>query len=336
VFGCYGLLFLFYLLCMQEGIILDNFSINNLKIRSNWFTVDENFNSLFKEIGQEHGLNLYIQMFRFCVLGKKYFFRTSIEELQQYTKINKQKKNKLSYEEIAELLNKLQQKKIVKIHYPNSTNKSLYSKDGSVMYEKLLVIEAIDLPKIERKDNKDYPVTEEDKYININFPLIQYYFDLGLTEFEVVLHLFIKKWSNNPERKMYMKIEKIAEHLGCSPLRIRRSLAIMNKLKLIAIYPKGKGKRVNFEFYILNTLNEKDNFESIHVEAFKRFEKRVENWKSIDIDYTVYEDNYNRLNKKELDDFEEWLNSEDDEDNDQYSWGVPDIMKPFDEEEEYH
>ena len=72
---------------------MNNFTVNSMKIKSNWF--DGGKDSIFQRMGKEEGFNLYLQLFRFRIHQgdyNKHIFITNIAELRKLTKVNKQKK----------------------------------------------------------------------------------------------------------------------------------------------------------------------------------------------------------------------------------------------------
>ena len=83
---------------------------------------------------------------------------------------------------------------------------------------------------------EDIPVTENDKYIPIHFPILEYMYDEELSSKEVVLFHLIKKWSNKSsiEKKAWFKINKAEEWLGYSDKTITSSLIELNSLGLVA------------------------------------------------------------------------------------------------------
>lgn len=70
-------------------MLLDNFALDSIKIKSSWFDGKEK--SIFQQMGKEEGFNLYLQLFRYRIHQgdiNTHYFITSVNELRKFTKIN--------------------------------------------------------------------------------------------------------------------------------------------------------------------------------------------------------------------------------------------------------
>lgn len=95
---------------------------------------------------------------------------------------------------------------------------SLYDDKGKVLGDKLLKLEAIDVPELYKdENNNEHGITEDDKYLHISFNLVEYmYNDKRLSSKALSIFYLIRKWSNNSkqEKKAWMNINTIKEFLG--------------------------------------------------------------------------------------------------------------------------
>lgn len=84
--------------------------------------------------------------------------------------------------------------------------------------DKLLKLEAIDVPELYKdENNNEHGITEDDKYLHISFNLVEYmYNDKRLSSKALSIFYLIRKWSNNSkqEKKAWMNINTIKEFLG--------------------------------------------------------------------------------------------------------------------------
>ena len=258
----------------------NNFCVSSMKIKSLWFGERCDDPSIYKQI-KEEGINLYIQLFRFryhqiihedSYLDYQYhIFRVTLSELMQFTKINKSKR-RWKYENLIQLLQLLEEVGVIKNHTIENWSAFDVNKD----IDKLIVLEATDIPKTYRKDGEDIPVTKQDIYIPINFKTINYiYDDLKLTSKELCLYLLLLRLSNGGEKKAWAMIKTMAQWLGTGKDQINRMLIKLNGNKLIATYSKKNGEKgIKFEHAVLRSYKVIDNFARVHEDAINKYLKR--------------------------------------------------------------
>lgn len=238
--------------------------MSHMKIKSSWFET-----GLFKSMGKEEGLNLYIQLFRFRVHQgdfNEHVFRTSLLELRQFTGMNKNRR--LSMVKLKELLQQLERVSVIQIHTPID----------EMIGNEMLLIEAIDAPETKRVKEKskdiDKPIDENNYYINVNLSMIDYIYNvLKLGSKEVALYLLIKKLSQgNREKKATMKINNMKSTLGTRNDKINEMLINLNKGRILATYVRKRkhGAGQQFEHVICNSVDsikqfKKDNDDAIEI-----------------------------------------------------------------------
>lgn len=263
----------------------NNFALSSTKIKSNWFEGGKK--SIYKQIGEEEGLNLYLQLFRFRLhqmVGTQkenythHIFRITIGELTKFTKINLTKK--LTHKQIVDLLKKMEKAGIIKLHTPSRWNQ-LVDDNGKIKSDKLVVLQATDVPntyveKNEKGQDVDKPVNEdEDWYVPINFRMIEYiYNDLSLTSKELTVYLLLMKFSNGGEHKATININTMKDRLGFSNETIIEILKVLNKNRLVATYVKRKKKKISFEHVPLKSFNHIDSFKRVNEEQCIKFLNR--------------------------------------------------------------
>lgn len=230
------------------------FAENFIYIKSDWFSEGDN---KFKRIGYK-GFYLYLNFFRFLVKGQKeeYTFYTSINSLRKCTGY--------SSKEIFDLIRLLYKEKIINTNSNWSKWFVDYKMDGKLKVNDLIVIESISKPNLTRdEDGKIIPVddTKENKYIMIDLRLIQLYQDLGFNEKYCAVFALINKLSNNTERKMYMKINNMAQILGFGNKTISAIIDDLNKHYLLysELRSNHKGGR-RYEHKIVNNIDRLEEF----------------------------------------------------------------------------
>ncbi|GAA0432625.1 hypothetical protein GCM10008983_06530 [Lentibacillus halophilus] len=255
----------------------DNYALPSIKIKSNWFDGKDN---MFKKIGKEEGLNLYLQLFRFRLHQGKYdehVFRVTIGELKEFTKMNC--KTKLRNNQVFDLLKKMSRAGIIELHKPVRWN-YLVDENDKIKPDTLIVLKAIDVPHTYKGADKngvsiDSPTTDNDYYITINFNTIDYiYNDLSLTSKEVSVYLLMLKLSNNSEHKANININKIENWLGYSDDTITNILITLNENYLLATHTKKNGKKINFEHVPLRSYSRIETFKRDADEIIQKFLKR--------------------------------------------------------------
>lgn len=235
-----------------------NYAIKRVYIKSNWF--DGN-NNKYKKIGYQ-GFNLYLNLFKFRIYNQDhpYTFITSISFLRKETGYPTQK--------VYELLRLLDKNKI--IHTNITRWERMFDTEGKLIDDKVLFITGIDKPNTkkdmdEKGNMRDFPVTDDDYYISLDLPLMDYYIGVGLNEKYFALHCLFKKMSNNTEAKAWMSINKMAKVLGIGDKNINQMIYDLNKHYLLASYYRSsskkrvvKGEKVSgksFEHHILYNLD---------------------------------------------------------------------------------
>lgn len=306
-----------------------NFTIPSIKIKSNWF--ENSKESIYYRIGKEEGLNLYLQLFRFRqhqitsdgqANYNQHIFRVTIGELVRFTKVNTSKK--LTQKQVVDLLIKMEKANVIKLHTPKRPRRwdALFDKNGKVISDKLIILQATDVPNVKVEKNErgkvvEKPATDDDWYIPINFRTVNYiYDDLKLTSKELVVYLLMLKFSNSVERKAYININTIKNYLGLGNDTITKIIKTLNEHGLLVTYVRRKGKKVNFEHTPLRSFNDLERFKKRTLNDRLKFLKRYNDYKDInntnnDVNVLIdepFESEYNPF----LDDFE---------DIDEFDWG---------------
>lgn len=265
-------------------MVFNNFAVSSIKIKSNWF--DGKKKSIFKKIGKEEGLNLYLQLFRFRqhqITGdgqqnyNQHVFRITIGELIQYTKVNL--KRKLTSKQVVDLFRKMENAGIIKLHTPYRWN-LLFDDNDKVLVDRLVVLEASDVPnthieKNERGKDVDAPDTEDDYYIPINFRTIDYmYNELKFTSKEVAVYLLLMKLSNAGERKATININTMKKWLGYGNDTITNILIALNKNCMVATFSKRKKEGISYEHLPVRSYDNIKPFKKTNRDAFRIFLNR--------------------------------------------------------------
>lgn len=252
------------------------FTMSSMLIKSSWF--DGNKKSMFQKMGKAEGFNLYLQLFRFRFHQgdiNEHYFRLSIGELKQFTKVNVKKK--LSLKKIAEMLETFEKLGIVKNHSFKDW-KNLYDDEGNVKGDKTIVLEATDVPDTIRKDEKDKNVTQDDMYIRISFELVDHIYSQGLTSDALALFYLIRKWSNNPpEHKAWLNINTMKDKLGVGNDKIVNGLKELNKLGVMATSVRHKNGGVKYEHHpVIGGVSKIEGHVQVHKPTIEKFLKRYE------------------------------------------------------------
>jgi hypothetical protein len=189
---------------------MENFALDSMKIKSNWYEGGKQ--SVFQKMGKDEGLNLYLQLFRFRVHQGEYdnhHFILSISELRQFTKVNMTKK--LSHKQILDMLIKMEKLGIIK---NNKAKWATYTdSEGKVLADKIMKLEATDVPKTIRKEGKDELVSKDDIYISIEFAMVEHMYNSGLSSKDLSIFYLIRRLSNGSERKAFMNINTMEDWL---------------------------------------------------------------------------------------------------------------------------
>jgi len=283
---------LFFILIEGESYMeFNNFSLSSTKIKSSWF--DGKSKSVFNHIGKEEGLNLYLQLFRFRLHqitgdGKQNYnqhvFRITIGELTKFTKINLTKK--LTYKKIVDLLKKMEKVGIIKLYTPSRWDQLLDDKD-KIKSDKLIVLQATDIPNIHVERNKngrdiDIPDTDNDYYISINFKIIDYmYKDISLTSKDVSIYLLLLKLSNGGENKATININTMKDWLNYSNDTIINILITLNQNYMVSTYVKKKKKKISYEHVPVRSYNHIDIFKTEKEDDIRKFLNRYKKSKRV-------------------------------------------------------
>lgn len=203
-------------------------------------------------MGKEEGLNLYLQLFRFRIHQgniNDHIFRTSLLELQQFTKINQKKR--LTVKQIINLLLKMQDAKIIKIH-----TSQIESMNGNEM----LLIEATDTVKTDRIDDKDV-IIDDEYYIPINFYDIDFLYNkLKFNSRELAFYILLSMYGKRKNNKINMKIDTMKNALGTRNEKITELLIKFNEVGIIYTLVKKEGYKEKFEHYMCEKLEKHTKF----------------------------------------------------------------------------
>jgi hypothetical protein len=241
---------------------------NHIKIKSNWFDK----NGVFSKIGSD-AFNLYITLYRFHVQNQnECTFVTSIKALKKETG--------LTIHKTYELFKALVRYKVIK---SNVARWDRY-KDNDLM-----TVAAMDLPKTIRTENEngkeiDSPVSADDNYISVDLNMMQYYLDNGLHGGEMGLYCLMRKWNHSMQGKMWMSIDKMAEHLGMSNDKVHKMIHKLNRMYLLCSIYRKNGKRVingrkvtvcRFEHHICERYTSIDRFKQLNK---NEIDKNIKKW----------------------------------------------------------
>ncbi|WP_026678699.1 hypothetical protein [Fictibacillus gelatini] len=293
-----------------------NFTLKAIKIKSNWFDKEGRKKNVYEKITYK-GLNLYFQLYKFRLHNQEneHTFITSISMLRKETGY--------STDEVFDLLKKMQGAKIIKLNNVSRWD-YLIDENGSIRDKDILIITATDaISSFGKKD--------DDFYIYVPLELFEKYKQAGLTEKYFALYCLIAKWSNNMEGKMYMKIAKMADHLGFDKDYIHKMIYKMNRNYFMSSHRRTrKGEHgYFFEHHLLTSvkeeeikkflLTEKENMDRL----IKRVNKKKKQKKAIDIENEMPIEEVKEESKQEPKQHDvKWAFG-----NRKESWGEP---NPFD------
>lgn len=245
-----------------------NFTIRHLKIRSSWFDEDGKFSKMGSE-----AFNTYLNLFKFRFHNQehKHHFMTSIHYLRKETGYTKQK--------ILEHLKVLTKLKIIEMLDMKRWTKLIDDK-GNILENILLNIIATDLPNTTRVKTelgeKDQADSEEDFYVSLDLYLMNYYKEIGLSEYHFAIYCLIKRLSNNTEQKAFMSIEKMAQYLNYDKNTLNKQIKEMNRKYVLYsdIRKNGKGG-YKYEHRLLRKFTDVEKFK----EDMKIYiDKNIEKW----------------------------------------------------------
>jgi len=260
-----------------------NYTVNSIKINSNWFDDLGRSKNVYQKIGYK-GLNLYFQLYKFRLHRQEneHTFITSISLLRKETTY--------TTDEIFELLKKLKSAKIIKLENVSRWD-YLLDENGNVKDKDILMITALDTFPLEK-----YESDGSRFYLYIPLDLFQLYENKGLSEKYYALYCLIKKYSQNIEEKMWMSIEKMSKYLEFDKDYVNQMIYNLNRHYFMCSKrrPNGKGG-YSYEHHILDSVKE-DNINKF-LEAFKeemdrlikRVDKKKKSKKAINIEEEIDE-----------------------------------------------
>lgn len=244
-----------------------NYTLNSIKINSNWFDDKARKQSTYDKIGYK-GLNLYFQLYKFRLHRQEneHTFMTSISMLRKETGYKT--------DEVFELLKKLKSAKVINIENVSKWSYLIDSSTKKVKDKDILHITALDTFPIE-----NYQQQDDRYYIYIPLDLFEEYKRKGLNEKYYALYCLIKKWSQNTEGKMYMAIEKIAGVLGFDKDYINKMINNMNKNYLLSSRRRKResGFGYKFEHYLLDSMTKEkvEKFLEAHKSNMDRYADNI-------------------------------------------------------------
>lgn len=204
-------------------------------------------------MGKEEGLNLYLQLFRFRVHQgniNEHIFRTSLLELQRFTKVNEKKR--LPLKKVVYVLMQMEDAGVIKVHNAKIEN---------LIGNEMLIIEATDVPSTVRENGKD-KIVDENYYIPVNFKMIEYMYDeLQFTAKEMAMYLLFRKYGGRQgESKVTMTINTIKERLGTRNEKVIDMMEKFNEYGIAATSIRRKGRKTVFEHVICTNINKIEQF----------------------------------------------------------------------------
>lgn len=249
-----------------------NYTLRNIKIKSNWFDDDGKFKKMGPEV-----FYLFLELFKFRLHNQEneHHCLTSIYHLRKETGFSKK--------DIFNYLKELQKVKVVKIENVPRWDRFLKA-DGSIPEKEILEITVTDLPETEKgidehSNTFDKPVSNEDYYISIDFGVVEAYITRRLHYKCLPVYCLMRRYQNgNREKKSYMAIEKMAKILGYDKDYLNKLIREMNrKYLLYSDYRinKQRGSGFLFEHHLLCTISEEVGF----LRAFKeQIDKNTRKW----------------------------------------------------------
>lgn len=281
-----------------------NYTVKSIKIKSNWFDMFERKKNTFQKITHE-GLFLYFNLYKFKIHNQeKETFITSISMLRKETGY--------STKRVFELLKKLKSAKVIDILNVSRWD-YLLNDDGSIKDKDILMIIATDIPVTDRvpkvnedgeaiKNDKggiiyiDKPIDEDNYYLTIPFDMLEFYFNKGMNERHFAMYCLFQKWNKGYiDRKVNMRIEKIANVLNFHRDTVHRLIYDMNRNYVLASYKKRRKANHGyfFEHYVLENLKEEyvEWFVSTHKHQMdklvERLDKKRNNKKNLNIEEEI-------------------------------------------------
>lgn len=233
---------------------MNKFALDTMKIKSDWFR--EGKSNMYKNMGRDEGLDLYLQLFRFRIHQgdfNEHIFHTSLLELQRCTSINRRRRDKyLSIGKLKSMLLKLEDLGVIKIHTYNFEN---------LIGNELLIIQATDTPDTERINDKD-KIADDSFYIPVRFDLIDYmYSELKFTSREVSFFILLSMYGmRKGNSKTTMKINNMKIRLGTRNEKITEMLIKLNESGLIYTVIMSEGNKTRFEHYMCRSLDKLEEF----------------------------------------------------------------------------
>lgn len=228
-----------------------NYAVDYIYINSEWF---DGKKSLFKKLG-EKTFFLYLTLFKFRIPRQKNYhvFVTSIDLLRKETRF--------SANEILEMLLKLKRYKIIKIDGYSRTE-YFFDENKKIKDKNTIVIHA---------DGSD---NDWEYNIPVDLNMVQYYLDIGLNIKYIGLYCLLRRLSNNPERKAYMGIDKMAKILGYDKDVVNKMVYELNKRYLLYSW------KVKVKKWDKSYSNKKHRFEHILCYDYDKLDKFKEEFGS--------------------------------------------------------
>jgi predicted transcriptional regulator len=234
------------------------FAISTIKIASDWFDVDKETNK-YKSINKEEGLGLYLNLFKYRIHQGQYGdhqFVTCIYYLRRNLNWTAEK----TYETLAAL----KKNRVIKI---DQYEWRLLKQNNKINERLTLTITATDVPQDYYKD-----ADPDNYYIWLPLSIVDEYIGSGLTYRHIGLYCLISKWSNNTEKKCYMRIEKMADTLGYDKSTVSKMVVDLNRQYFLfshKVNNKKDGKR--YEHRLLKDLKDKDGM----IKSFGKYADKV-------------------------------------------------------------
>jgi hypothetical protein len=251
------------------------FTIDNIKVRSNWFDKG----GKIAQLGVE-GYFLYITLFRFRVHNQdeEYSFVTSVGAIRK-----EMKSKAYTSKRIVELLKLLTKLEVIRVD--NLSRWDQLAKGDKVNDDKLLIIEATDRPitkrvkkydeALKKEIETDEPVTEVDNYISINLQMFQHYLDIGLDEKYFLLYSLVRKYRGNIRQGCNVAIDNMEKLFGIDHNTINRMIWQMNNLYLLVSKKEKRGeKNYNFHHWVCGHVKQIEQFKQNHKEDCDEITKR--------------------------------------------------------------
>lgn len=211
-----------------------NYTLDTIMLKASWFECSKS--NVFKEIG-EKGLNIYIKLFKFRLWKQehKFLFVTSIEALRDETGY--------TIKEIVDSFKLLVKNNIICF-------------DGVPRWDRIkakdmLVCYATDMPVTSGNSDNENEKKPFDKYLYLDFKMINYYEHCGLNEKYFPLYCYITHYCGiNTENKAYAPNEDLVMVTGYHKDVITKMIQTMNRMYLMySEMRKNKSNAYSYHYY---------------------------------------------------------------------------------------